>query len=29
MNEDFKKRWEKYKNGELSESEMLRVEEEP
>ncbi|EWH23827.1 anti-sigma factor [Bacillus haynesii] len=28
MNEDFKKRWEKYKNGELSESEMLRVEEE-
>ncbi|MED1738414.1 anti-sigma factor [Bacillus swezeyi] len=28
MNEDFKKRWEQYKNGELSESEMIKVEEE-
>ncbi|MBU8787899.1 MULTISPECIES: anti-sigma factor [Bacillus] len=28
MNEDFKKRWEQYKNGELSEAEMIQVEEE-
>ncbi|MFN2746857.1 anti-sigma factor [Bacillus sp. z60-18] len=28
MNEDFKKRWEQYKNGELSEAEMIKVEEE-
>ncbi|NPC92015.1 anti-sigma factor [Bacillus sp. WMMC1349] len=28
MSEDFKKRWEKYQNGELSDSEMLEVEKE-